>query len=158
MSRKPLTKKIRHISDVIYNNYFIGRLINTIMRSGKKTIAEKIVYGVIDQYAAKYAIAKEEAVSRIEDAFCKVKPTLEVKSKRVGGATLSIPVDVRPTKATSLAIRWIQDAFLVRKEKTASLRLFHEILDIEAGKSASLTKKENVHKMAESNKVYAHYK
>lgn len=158
MSRRISKRQIRDTKDTLYHNNVIGRMINSIMKDGKKTVAEKIVYKTIDLYAAKYAISKEESISRIEDAIFKVRPSLELKSKRVGGATLSIPVEVRPRKATSLAIRWIQDAFLARNEKTAYFRLLGEIIDIQENKGAAILKRDNIHKMAESNKVYSHYR
>ena len=133
----------------------VTKFMNTVMVDGKKSNAERIVYGALDIVAQR---AKEDPLKIFEKALANVKPKLEVKSRRVGGATYQVPVEVRPRRANTLAIRWLVGYSRQRREKTMALRLANEILDASNGIGASVKRREDLHKMAESNKAFAHYR
>jgi len=155
MSRKRSAPKKIPIVDPIYKSTIIPKLVNSIMYDGKKTIAEKIVYDAINKIKSK---AKEEPIDVFNGAINNLKPTVEVRSRRVGGATYQVPVEVRPKRSQALALRWLIDATRKRKDKTMSDKLFNEIFDAYNNKGASIKKKEDTHRMAESNKAFAHYR
>jgi len=141
--------------DPIYRSVLVTQLVNKILLSGKRSIAEKIVYDALDIMAEK---SGGDALAILKRAMENVKPSLQVKSRRVGGATYQVPIEVRPRQATTLAIRWIVGYSRQRREKTMAQRLANELLDASNAIGASVKRKEDVHKMAESNRAFAHYR
>ena len=141
--------------DPVYRSVLVTQLINKVLLSGKKTTAERIVYSAFDIVAEKTG---GDPVAAFKRAVDNVRPQLEVKSRRVGGATYQVPVEVRPRRATTLAIRWLVAYSRDRRERTMAERLANEILDASNGIGASAKRREDVHKMAESNKAFAHYR
>ena len=155
MSRKKKApKKIQQI-DPVYKSAIIPKLVNSIMYDGKKTIAEKIIYEAIDKIKSK---VKEEPINVFNSAISNLKPTVEVRSRRVGGATYQVPVEVKAKRSQALALRWIIDASRKRKDKKMSDKLFNEIFDAYQKRGSAIKKKEDTHKMAESNKAFAHFR
>ena len=155
MSRRSGAIRREVAPDFVYNNRLVTQLINKVMLDGKKSLAERIVYGAFDIVAEK---SGGDAVATFRKAMDNVRPTLEVKPKRVGGATYQVPMEVNSRRATALAIRWIVNYSRVRKEKTMIERLANEILDASNGVGASVKKREDVYKMAESNRAFSHYR
>ena len=155
MSRKRKAPKKIPIVDPKYKSVIIPKLINSIMLDGKKTIAEKIVYDAIDKIKSK---SKDEPLTVFNDAINNVRPTVEVRSRRVGGATYQVPVEVKSKRSQALALRWIMDATRKRKNKTMAEKLYAEILDASQNKGSAIKKREDTHKMAESNKAFAHFR
>ena len=155
MSRKRKAPKKLQVVDAKYKSPVIPKLINSLMYDGKKTIAEKIVYDAINKIKSK---SKDEPITVFNEAINNIKPSVEVRSRRVGGATYQVPVEVRSKRSQALALRWLIDASRKRKDKTMSDKLFNEIFDAYNNKGASIKKKEDTHKMAESNKAFAHYR
>ena len=141
--------------DAVYNNRLVTQLINKIMLDGKKSTAEGIVYGAFELVAEKTG---EDALTVFKKAMDNVRPTLEVKPKRVGGATYQVPMEVNSRRATTLAIRWIVDFSRKRKEHTMKQRLANEIMDAANNTGASVKKREDLYKMAESNRAFSHYR
>ncbi|KAA0232320.1 MAG: 30S ribosomal protein S7 [Acidimicrobiales bacterium] len=141
--------------DPVHRSILVTQFVNKILRNGKRSIAEGIVYDSLDIVEQKTG---GDPVSTLKRATDNVKPQLEVRSRRVGGATYQVPVEVRPRRATTLAIRWIVDFSRQRREKSMAERLANEILDASNGIGASMKRKEDLHKMAESNKAFAHYR
>ncbi len=155
MSRKKSApKKIPEI-DPRYRSTIIPKLINSIMYDGKKTIAEKIIYEAIERIKSK---SKEEPITVFNEAINNIRPTVEVRSRRVGGATYQVPVEVKTKRSHALALRWLIDASRKRKDKKMSDRIFNEIYDAYQNRGSAIKKKEDVHKMAESNKAFAHFR
>ena len=142
--------------DSVYNNRLVTQLINKILLDGKKSTAERVVYGAFDIVASK--AEGGDALATFKKAMDNVKPTLEVKPKRVGGATYQVPMEVNSRRSTQLAIRWIVTFSRARKEKTMADRLANEILDASNGVGASVKKREDVFKMAEANRAFSHYR
>ena len=155
MSRKRKAPKKIPIVDPKYKSVVIPKLINSIMLDGKKTIAEKIVYDAIDKIKSK---SKDEPLTVFNDAINNVRPTVEVRSRRVGGATYQVPVEVKAKRSQALALRWIIDASRKRKDKKMSDKLLNEIFDAYQKRGSAIKKKEDTHKMAESNKAFAHFR
>ena len=155
MSRKRKAPKKIPIVDPKYKSVVIPKLINSIMHDGKKITAEKIVYDAIEKIKTK---SKDEPITVFNDAINNVRPTVEVRSRRVGGATYQVPVEVKSKRSQALALRWIIDASRKRKDKKMSDKLFNEIFDAYQNKGSAIKKKEDTHKMAESNKAFAHYR
>jgi len=155
MSRKRKAPKKIPIVDPKYKSVIIPKLINSIMLDGKKTTAEKIVYDAIDKIKSK---SKDEPLTVFNDAINNVRPTVEVRSRRVGGATYQVPVEVKAKRSQALALRWIIDASRKRKDKNMSDKLFNEIFDAYQKRGSAIKKKEDTHKMAESNKAFAHFR
>ncbi len=155
MSRKRKAPKKIPIVDPRYKSVIIPKLINSIMLDGKKTIAEKIVYDAIAKIKSK---SKDEPLTVFNDAINNVRPTVEVRSRRVGGATYQVPVEVKAKRSQALALRWIIDASRKRKDKKMSDKLFNEIFDAYQKRGSAIKKKEDTHKMAESNKAFAHFR
>jgi|TARA_B100000686_G_scaffold16280_1_gene15217 small subunit ribosomal protein S7 len=155
MSRKRKAPKKIPVIDPKYKSVIIPKLINSIMYDGKKISAEKIVYEAIEKIKSK---TKDEPITIFNDAFNNVRPTVEVRSRRVGGATYQVPVEVKPKRSQALALRWIVDASRKRKDKKMSDKLFNEIYDAYQNKGSAIKKKEDTHKMAESNKAFAHFR
>ena len=155
MSRKKTQPKKNVVPDPKFNSTIIPKLINNIMYDGKRGIAAKIVYEAIDKIKTK---TKDEPINIFNEAINNIKPTVEVRSRRVGGATYQVPVEVRPRRATTLAIRWMVTFARSRREHTMAERLANEILDASNGVGASVKRREDTHKMAEANKAFAHYR
>tara|TARA_Y100000590_G_scaffold282149_1_gene317374 strand:- start:570 stop:1040 length:471 start_codon:yes stop_codon:yes gene_type:complete len=155
MSRKRKAPKKIPVIDHKFKSVIIPKLINSIMFDGKKTTAEKIVYDALDKLKEK---AKEEPINIFNEAINNLRPTLEVRSRRVGGATYQVPVEVKPKRSQALAIRWLINASRKRKNKKMSDKIFNEIFDAYQNKGSAIKKKEDTHKMAESNKAFAHFR
>ena len=155
MSRKRKAPKKIPIVDPRYKSLIIPKLINSIMYDGKKTVAEKIIYDAIDKIKLK---SKEEPIEIFNTAINNIKPTVEVRSRRVGGATYQVPVEVKSKRSQALALRWLIDASRKRKDKNMSDKIFNEIYDAYQNKGSAIKKKEDTHRMAESNKAFAHFR
>ena len=155
MSRKKSAPKKLNVVDPKYKSVIIPKLINSLMYDGKKTIAEKIVYDAIDKIKSK---SKDEPITVFNQAISNIKPTVEVRSRRVGGATYQVPVEVKSKRAQALAIRWLVESARKRKDKHMSDKIFNELYDAYEKKGAAVKKREDVHKMAESNKAFAHFR
>ena len=155
MSRKRKAPKKIQILDPKFKSPIIPKLINSIMLDGKKTVAEKIVYEAIDKIKSK---SKEEPIIIFNNAINNIRPTVEVRSRRVGGATYQVPVEVKAKRSQALALRWLIDASRKRKDKNMSDRIFNEIYDAYQNRGSAIKKKEDTHKMAESNKAFAHFR
>ncbi len=155
MPRKGHTQKRDVLADPIYNNKVVTKLINNIMLDGKKSVAQKIVYGAFDKIADK---SGKDAVEVFEEAMNNVMPVLEVKARRIGGATYQVPIEVKAERRQALALRWITMFSRKRGEKTMVDRLAGEILDAANNTGASVKRKEDMHKSAEANKAFAHYR
>jgi small subunit ribosomal protein S7 len=143
------------LPDPIYGSKVLTKFINKVMLDGKKSVAQKVVYGALERIEEKTG---EKAIDVFNKAMENVKPVMEVKSRRVGGATYQVPVEVRPVRQQSLAIRWIVDAARKRNERTMIERLSNELMDAATEKGAAFKKKEDTYKMAEANKAFAHYR
>jgi small subunit ribosomal protein S7 len=143
------------VIDPVYNSPLVTQLVNKILTSGKRSVAEKIVYGALEGAREK---SGTDPVVTLKRALDNVKPTLEVRSRRVGGATYQVPVEVRTPRQTTLALRWLVGYSRQRREKTMTERLMNELLDASNGLGASVKRREDTHKMAESNKAFAHYR
>jgi len=155
MSRRREAEKREILPDPKYHNTVLAKFINMVMRSGKKSIAERIVYGALDQISAK---KKADSLEIFVQALDNVKPVVEVKSRRVGGATYQIPIEVRAERSVTLAMRWLVDASKKRGEKSMGMRLAGEIMDASDNKGTAIKKKEDTHRMAEANKAFSHYR
>ncbi|MDD3172820.1 MAG: 30S ribosomal protein S7 [Herbinix sp.] len=155
MPRKGHIQKRDVLVDPLYNNKVVTKLINNIMLDGKKGTAQKIVYGAFDKVAAKTG---KDAVEVFEEAMNNIMPVLEVKARRIGGATYQVPIEVRPERRQALALRWITLFTRKRGEKTMQDRLANEIMDAANNTGASVKRKEDMHKMADANKAFAHYR
>ncbi len=151
--RKAPSREI--LGDPIYDNKVVTKFINKMMYDGKKSIAEKIIYAAFNKIEEK---SGEKGIEIFEKALERVKPLVEVRSRRVGGATYQVPVEVRPVRQQSLSIRWILEATRKRNERTMVERLANELIDAANDRGAAFKKKEDVHKMAEANKAFAHYR
>ena len=155
MPRKGHIQKREVLADPIYDSIVVTKLINNIMLDGKKGVAQKIVYGAFEQIAAKTG---KDAVEVFEEAMNNVMPSLEVKARRIGGATYQVPIEVRPDRRQALALRWLTMFSRKRSERTQVERLANEIMDAANNAGASVKRKEDMHKMAEANKAFAHYR
>ena len=155
MPRKGPAPKRPVIIDPVYNSPLVTSLVNKVLSDGKRSVAERIVYDAMKVVEEKTG---SEPLSTLKRAIENVKPQLEVKSRRVGGATYQVPVEVRPRRATTLAIRWIVGYARQRREKTMSERLAAELMDAGNGLGAAIKRKDDLQKMAESNKAFAHYR
>jgi len=153
--RKGHIQKRDVLADPIYNSKVVTKLINNIMLDGKKGVAQKIVYGAFDRVAEETG---KPALEVFESALNNIMPVLEVKARRIGGATYQVPIDVRPDRRQALALRWLTTYSRARSEKTMEERLAKELLDASNNTGASVKKKEDMHKMAEANKAFAHYR
>jgi len=155
MPRKGPAPRRELMPDPIYRSVLVTQLVNKVLLSGKRSTAEKIVYDALEIMKEK---SGGDALTVLKRAMENVKPSLQVKSRRVGGATYQVPIEVRPRQATTLAIRWIVGYSRQRREKTMAQRLANELLDASNAIGASVKRKEDVHKMAESNRAFAHYR
>ncbi|MCA1711837.1 MAG: 30S ribosomal protein S7 [Actinobacteria bacterium] len=155
MPRKGPAPKHPVVVDPVYGSPLVTSLINKILIGGKRSVAERIVYGALEGCRAK---TDTDPVITLKRALDNVKPTIEVKSRRVGGATYQVPIEVRVPRQTTLALRWLIQYSRARREKTMTERLMNELLDASNGLGASVKRREDTHKMAESNKAFAHYR
>jgi small subunit ribosomal protein S7 len=155
MPRKGPAPRRELLPDPIYRSVLVTQLVNKILSRGKRSVAERIVYDALDSIKEKTAA---EPISTLKRAVDNTKPQLEVKSRRVGGATYQVPVDVKPRRATTLSVRWLVGYSRQRREKTMSARLASELMDASNGVGAAVKRREDMHKMAESNKAFAHYR
>ena len=155
MSRRTSSLNSEVTPDAVYNNRLVTQLINKVLRDGKKSTAERIVYGAFDVVQEKTG---QDALSVFKKAMDNIHPTLEVKPKRVGGATYQVPMEVDSRRATTLALRWIVSYSRARKENTMTERLASEIMDAANGVGASVKKREELYKMAEANRAFSHYR
>ena len=155
MSRKKTQPKKNITPDPKFNSTIIPKLISSIMHDGKRVIAEKIVYDAIDKIKTK---SKEKPIDVFNEAINNIRPTVEVRSRRVGGATYQVPVEVKSKRAQALAIRWLVESARKRKDKHMSDKIFNELYDAYEKRGSAVKKREDVHKMAESNKAFAHFR
>jgi small subunit ribosomal protein S7 len=155
MPRKGPAARRPVVIDPVYNSPLVTQLVNKVLLGGKKSLAERTVYGALEGTRAKTG---NDPVVTLKRALDNVKPAIEVKSRRVGGATYQVPVDVKPSRSTTLALRWLISYSRQRREKTMTERLMNELLDASNGLGASVKRREDTHKMAESNKAFAHYR
>jgi small subunit ribosomal protein S7 len=155
MPRKGPAPKHPVVVDPVYNSPLVTSLVNKVLLDGKRSVAERIVYGALEGCREK---TSTDPVITLKRALDNVKPTLEVKSRRVGGATYQVPVEVRAGRATTLALRWLVGYSRARREKTMTERLMNELLDASNGLGASVKRREDTHKMAEANRAFAHYR
>jgi small subunit ribosomal protein S7 len=155
MSRRRVAEKREILPDPKYHDKVLAKFVNMIMRSGKKSVAEKIVYGALGKVSEK---SKDDSLEVFNKALQNVRPVVEVRSRRVGGATYQIPVEVRQDRSITLAMRWLVDASKNRSEKNMGLRLAGELLDASENRGTAIKKKEDTHKMAEANKAFSHFR
>lgn len=159
MPRRRVVAKREILPDPVYKSQVLAKFINQVMRSGKKSIAEKIVYGALNSIKDKLKFAApEEVLAALEKSLENVRPLVEVKSRRVGGATYQVPVEVRQDRSQTLAMRWLIDAAKARREKTMALRLAAEVMEALENRGTAFKKKEDVHRMAEANKAFSHFR
>ncbi|HET8900380.1 MAG TPA: 30S ribosomal protein S7 [Holophagaceae bacterium] len=155
MSRRSAPAKREILPDPVYNSLLVSKFVNILMERGKKATAERIIYGALEIVASK---SGEEALEAFTKALTNIKPAVEVKSRRVGGATYQVPVEVPQNRRTSLAMRWLKTYSATRGERTMRDKLAGEILDAMNFRGAAIKKKDDIHKMAEANKAFAHYR
>ncbi|RUO64354.1 30S ribosomal protein S7 [Idiomarina ramblicola] len=155
MPRRRVIGQRKILPDPKFGSELLAKFINVVMVDGKKAVAEKIIYGALDILADK---SGKDHLEIFDTALDNVRPTVEVKSRRVGGSTYQVPVEVRPVRRNALAMRWLVDAARTRGEKSMSQRLAAEMLDASENKGSAVKKREDVHRMAEANKAFAHYR
>ncbi|MCG7900712.1 MAG: 30S ribosomal protein S7 [Candidatus Thiodiazotropha lotti] len=155
MPRRRVAARREALPDPKYGSELLAKFINMVMQDGKKSVAEKILYGALDNVVEKRG---GEPLDLLETALENVRPLVEVKSRRVGGATYQVPVEVRPNRRNSLAMRWLIEASRKRSEKSMAYRLAGELLDASENKGAAVKKKDDTHRMAEANKAFSHYR
>lgn len=156
MPRRRVVAAREILPDPKFGSQTIAKFINHVMVDGKKSVAEKIVYGALEAVVAKKNI--QDPVAFFEEVLENVRPTVEVKARRVGGATYQVPMEVRPSRRTALAMRWLADAASKRSEKSMALRLAGELNDASEGKGTAIKKRDDVHRMADANKAFSHYR
>ena len=155
MSRRHSAEKRKVLPDPKFKDVVLSKFMNQIMRDGKKSAAERIVYGALDLVETR---AKRDPLDVFKDALEAIAPTVEVRSRRVGGATYQVPVEVRPERRQALAIRWLAEKARDRNETTMRERLAGELMDASQGRGAAVKKREDTHKMAEANRAFSHYR
>jgi small subunit ribosomal protein S7 len=155
MSRKKQAPKRIFYPDAKYRSQILAKFINFVMYDGKKATAEKVIYLTLDKIKDK---TKDDPIKVFNDAINNIRPNLEVRSRRVGGATYQVPVEVKTKRSQTLALRWLLDATRKRKNKTMADKLFNELMDASQNKGFAIKKREDTHKMAESNKAFAHFR
>ncbi|CAI8907251.1 30S ribosomal protein S7 [Methylocaldum szegediense] len=155
MSRRRVAQRRQVTPDPRFGSEILARFVNMLMLNGKKSVAEKVVYGALDHIAAK---TSQPSLDILIKALENVQPLVEVKSRRVGGATYQVPVEVRPARRMTLAMRWLIDAARKRSEKGMVMRLAAEVLDANENRGAAVKKREDTHRMAEANKAFSHYR
>ncbi|MEI6458797.1 MAG: 30S ribosomal protein S7 [Pseudomonadota bacterium] len=158
MSRRAQAPQRTILPDPKFGSEMLAKFMNMIMERGKKSVAETIVYGAIDRIAERTSRPADQALQVLASALDNVKPAVEVKSRRVGGATYQVPVEVRANRRQTLAMRWVIDAARSRSEKSMAMRLAHELLEASENRGAAVRKREDTHRMAEANKAFAHYR
>lgn len=155
MPRRRVVARRQILPDPKHGSELLAKFINMLMEDGKKSVAERIMYGALDQIADKKSA---DPVELLEQAMENVRPMVEVKSRRVGGATCQVPIEVRPSRRNTLAMRWLIDASRKRSEKSMALRLAGELMDASDTRGSAVKKKEDTHRMAEANKAFSHYR
>ena len=155
MARRRVAAKREVLPDPKYGNRTLSKFMNIVMQDGKKSVAEKIVYGALDRVAEK---SSGDALEAFEKALGNIRPMVEVKSRRVGGATYQVPIEVRGDRGMALAMRWLTDSARKRSEKSMGMRLAGEIMDAVESKGSAVKKREETHRMADANKAFAHYR
>jgi small subunit ribosomal protein S7 len=158
MSRRAQAPRRSSLPDPKFGNAMLAKFINMVMKSGKKSVAEKIVYGAIERMSERVGKDQGRAIEMLGQALDNIKPAVEVKSRRVGGATYQVPVEVRATRRETLAMRWAIEAARTRSEKSMAMRLAHELIDAAENRGAAVKKREDTHRMADANKAFAHYR
>ncbi len=158
MSRRTQAPKRHILPDPKHHSELLAKFINMLMKSGKKSVAESIVYDALGTMSERSGQSEGQAVEMLETALDNIKPMVEVKSRRVGGATYQVPIEVRPTRRRTLAMRWAIDAARKRNEKTMAQRLAGELMDAADNRGAAVKKREDTHRMAEANKAFSHYR
>ncbi len=158
MSRRSQAPKRSILPDPKYGSELLAKFMNMIMNDGKKSVAERIIYGALDRIIEKNTDAESKPLEVLEQALENVKPVVEVKSRRVGGATYQVPIEVRPARRQTLAMRWVIEAARKRSEKSMAHRLAHELIDAADNRGTAVKKKEDTHRMAEANKAFSHYR
>ena len=157
MSRRRLAAKREILPDPLYHSVLVSKFINRVMQCGKKSIAEKIVYGAFDKLQ-EVKPSNDNVVDLFDKALNNVRPSVEVKSRRVGGATYQVPMEVRPARQTALAMRWLVESAQKRSEKTMALRLAAELNDALDNRGTAVKKREDIHRMAKANQAFAHFR
>ena len=155
MSRKRRKNKKEIVADPKYKDNIVSKFINVLMLDGKKSVAEKIFYSILSKISNE---KKQDALKLFHDVINNVKPRVEVRSRRVGGATYQVPLEVRPSRRQALAMRWLVNSARARSEKTMTLKLANELLDASEGKGEAIKKKEDTHRMAEANRAFSHFR
>lgn len=158
MSRRGQAPRRSLLPDPKHGSQRLAKFINMVMRSGKKSVAEQIVYGALERISERSGQTEEQAVEVLTQALDNVKPMVEVKSRRVGGATYQVPIEVRAIRRETLAMRWVIDAARSRGEKSMAYRLAHELMDAAENRGTAVKKREDTHRMAEANKAFSHYR
>jgi small subunit ribosomal protein S7 len=158
MSRRAQAPRRDSLPDPKFGNAMLAKFINMVMKSGKKSVAETIGYGAIDRISERVGKDQGRAIEMLGVALDNIKPAVEVKSRRVGGATYQVPVEVRAARRETLAMRWAIEAARARSEKSMAVRLAHELIDAAENRGAAVKKREDTHRMADANKAFAHYR
>ena len=158
MSRRAQAPRRDSLPDPKFGNAMLAKFINMVMKSGKKSVAEKIVYGALERMSERVGKDQGRAIELLGQALDNIKPAVEVKSRRVGGATYQVPVEVRASRRETLAMRWAIEAARARSEKSMAMRLAHELIDAAENRGAAVKKREDTHRMADANKAFAHYR
>jgi small subunit ribosomal protein S7 len=158
MSRRSQAPTRTILPDPKFNSVLLAKFMNMVMERGKKSVAERIVYGAIDRMAEKTGRPAEQTLELLTQALDNVKPMVEVKSRRVGGATYQVPIEVRAQRRQTLAMRWVIEAATARSEKSMAQRLASELLEASENRGAAVRKREDTHRMADANKAFAHYR
>jgi small subunit ribosomal protein S7 len=158
MSRRSAAPTRLVLPDPKFHSEMLAKFMNVVMQSGKKSAAEQILYGAIDRISEKTGRQGDDAIGLLSQALDNVKPAVEVKSRRVGGATYQVPVEVRASRRQTLAMRWVIEAARARTEKSMAYRIAHELMDAAENRGGAVRKREDTHRMAEANKAFAHYR
>ena len=158
MSRRTAAPSRTILPDPKFNSEMLAKFMNVVMKSGKKSAAERILYGALERITEKTGKQGADSLTVLSQALDNVKPAVEVKSRRVGGATYQVPVEVRATRRQTLAMRWVIDAARARTEKSMAFRIAHELMDASENRGGAGRKREDTHRMAEANKAFAHYR
>ncbi|MBK6673618.1 MAG: 30S ribosomal protein S7 [Proteobacteria bacterium] len=158
MSRRAAAPARTILPDPKFNSEMLAKFMNVVMQDGKKSAAEQILYGAIDRISEKTGKQGGDAIDLLSVALDNVKPAVEVKSRRVGGATYQVPVEVRPSRRQTLAMRWVIEAARARTEKSMAFRIAHELMDAAENRGGAVRKREDTHRMADANRAFAHYR
>jgi len=158
MSRRAAAPARTILPDPKFHSDMLAKFMNVVMQDGKKSAAERILYGAIDRITEKTGKQGDEAITLLSTALDNVKPAVEVKSRRVGGATYQVPVEVRSSRRQTLAMRWVIEAARARTEKSMAFRIAHELMDAAENRGGAVRKREDTHRMADANRAFAHYR